>query len=192
MKSWICWLRGSSRGSSDGVPWIFFPYRRPLPYCKERQHVLQISNSLFLAIELLGTWEHRLWYERISIFPSAYFPISIIFFISFYLRCVVNLSLPLLFYFASCTLIHPLVRVTLNLLQLSIYAKGRCRTKRDWNWRTTRRRTWLDCKRCFRENGNLSLCRRKRRAKSTRNGISWKEKSWTVKKEPFGTYIGQW
>lgn len=115
MKSWICWLRGSSRGSSDGVPWIFFPYRRPLPYCKERQHVLQISNSLLLAIELLGTWEHRLWYERISIFPSAYFPISIIFFISFYLRCVVNLSLPLLFYFASCTLIHPLVRVTLNV-----------------------------------------------------------------------------
>lgn len=40
-------------------------------------------------------------------------------------------------------------------------ASGQCRTKRIWNWRTLKRRTWQSCRRCSRASGNLCSCKPK-------------------------------
>ncbi|ROT78982.1 hypothetical protein C7M84_002290, partial [Penaeus vannamei] len=70
-------------------------------------------------------------------------------------------------------------------------AKGRCKTRRDSNWPTTRPRTWRGYRRCSAGNGSSSSCRLRRRAKWTRRGTSWRGRSWTLRNGPSGTSIGQ-
>lgn len=77
-------------------------------------------------------------------------------------------------------------------LQLCIYAKEPCRIKRDWNWPTMRLKIWRGYKRCFLENGSLFLCKLRLKVRSTKRGINWRGKCWTVKRELFGMFIDQW
>ena len=69
----------------------------------------------------------------------------------------------------------------------SIYANVPCRTKPVSNWRITRQKTWLACRKCSVANGSIFSCKPRPNPKSTRKETNKKGRSWIHKRGPSGT-----